>query len=104
MRRIWIVAALSICVADGQAVEPYTMQPHEIAQMPDYCQVKMTGGTAAEQRSWAARFGPLWIDMHHYCHGLKFIQRASRPSNSDLDRSELSAGRLQQGHPSGLAV
>lgn len=76
-----------MCVLDVGAVEPYTMQPAEIARMPDYCQAKMSGGTAAEQKAWADRFGALWIDMHHYCHGLKFVLRASRAAMSDLDRS-----------------
>jgi hypothetical protein len=25
--------------------------------------------------------------MHHYCHGLKFVQRASRPGISSQDRN-----------------
>jgi hypothetical protein len=77
---------LVLSVGAAHAVEPNPIQPREIPLLPDYCQVKMRPGSESEQRAWAARFGPLWGDMHHYCDGLKFVNRASRAGTGDIDR------------------
>jgi hypothetical protein len=87
MRTLAIVLPLLAAPLAAGAQESYTVQPSEIARMPDYCQVKLAGGADAEQRAWRSKFGVLWVDMHHYCHGLKFVQRASRPGISPRDRS-----------------
>jgi len=89
--RFWLMAgAFSIAVLRAgacPAVEPYAPTPAEIAQMPDYCQAKVGGPAfAAQQANWSERFGALWNDMHHYCLGLKNLQRASRPGISQQDK------------------
>src|SRR5581483_1879278 len=95
MKTAWLTAlvfASALWSSGGSAIEPYTVKPSEIAQMPDYCQAKL--GVAEKQADWGARFGALWIDMHHYCHGLKFIQRASRPGITVQDRGFYLNGAL----------
>ncbi|HEY9447583.1 MAG TPA: hypothetical protein VIQ62_10965 [Burkholderiales bacterium] len=87
MKTAFIVLPLLAVPLVAGSVESYTVKPGEVAQMPDYCQVKLAGGSAAEKRAWGTKFGALWEDMHHFCHGLKFIQRASRPGISPQDRS-----------------
>ena len=49
--------------------------PGEIAMMPDYCQAKM-GSNADLYQQWNKRMGPdKFMHLHHYCHGLKQMNR-----------------------------
>ena len=83
-----VLSTSALLPRPAAAVESYAVKPSEVAQMPDYCQAKIGGPAyAAKQGDWPQRFGALWLDMHHYCHGLKFIQRASRFDISDQDRN-----------------
>src|SRR4051812_9335538 len=87
MKSTWVTALLSassVWMSSAGAVEPYTVKPNEIALMPDYCQAKL--GVREKEADWGVRFGAPWMDMHHYCHGLKFMQRASRPGITVQDR------------------
>jgi hypothetical protein len=87
MMRVLIAGTLlMLSLGAAHAVEPYAIQPREVPLLPDYCQVKMGRPTESEQRAWAARFGLLWGDMHHYCNGLNFVNRASRGGIGDIDR------------------
>lgn len=67
---------------------PHAPLPEEVARMPRYCQVKMgMPGSASEESYWRQRFGGLWIDMHHFCQGLKDLQRGGRVTASKEFRS-----------------
>ena len=61
--------------AQAQKTWPHMPTPAEIALMPDYCQAKM--GTNDEFRQlWNKRMGPdRFMHLHHYCHGLKQMNR-----------------------------
>jgi len=91
LRLLLIVAsgAVFLDVPPATALEPYAAQPQEIALMPEYCRAKIGGpgfAAASNYDMWAKRFGDVWLHMHHYCHGLKFVQRASRAGISKEDR------------------
>lgn len=55
------------------AAMPYAPTDAEVAALPKFCAVKFKRpGPNSE-----AQFGRKnWIHMHHYCHGLKFVNRA----------------------------
>lgn len=54
---------------------PHMPTPEEVAMMPDYCQAKM-GGSAERYQYWNKRMGPdKFVHLHHYCHGLKQMNR-----------------------------
>jgi hypothetical protein len=61
--------------AQAQKTWPHMPTPSEIAMMPDYCQAKM--GTNEElKQQWNQRMGPdKFVHLHHYCHGLKQMNR-----------------------------
>lgn len=64
----------------AQAPMPYEPSPAEIAMLPLACQVKLSEQgrkDQAQQAMWSARLGAnTWLHFHHYCHGLKFMNRA----------------------------
>lgn len=58
----------------------------EVMAMPDYCQAKM-GNNQALHDEWRLRMGPnLFMHLHHYCHGLKHMRRASTASDAQKRR------------------
>lgn len=72
-----VAAACSPCSPALAQSEPHMPTPAEILQMPEYCQAKM-GGNQALHDSWRLRMGPdLFLHLHHFCHGLKHMRRAS---------------------------
>jgi hypothetical protein len=69
--------ALAILTSPVQAQQkwPHMPTPAEIAMMPDYCQAKM-GANAEFYQQWNKRMGPdKFVHLHHYCHGLKQMNR-----------------------------
>jgi tetratricopeptide (TPR) repeat protein len=60
------------------AAMPYAPTDAEVAALPKFCAVKFKRpGPNSE-----AQFGRKnWIHMHHYCHGLKFVNRARNYPN-----------------------
>jgi tetratricopeptide (TPR) repeat protein len=48
----------------------------EMLQLPDYCQAKykLPQGSP-EWKAWQSRIGQNFIDLHHYCAGLNFVNR-----------------------------
>jgi hypothetical protein len=68
--------ALLMNPVQAQQKWPHMPTPNEIALMPDYCQAKM-GSDAAVYQQWNQRMGPdKFMHLHHYCHGLKQMNRA----------------------------
>lgn len=61
--------------AQAQKTWPHMPTPAEIALMPDYCQAKM-GPNEELRQQWNKRMGPdKFVHLHHYCHGLKQMNR-----------------------------
>ena len=55
---------------------PYAITDAEVAMLPAGCQAKLKGINPSGT-DWALKFGDkVWPHMHHFCHGLKFINRA----------------------------
>jgi len=72
---ITCLAASAPCAA----LQGYNVEPQELVLMPDYCKAKMSGGQMVPMGDWPEKFGDVWGHMHHYCHGLKYLQRSSKP-------------------------
>ncbi len=83
---LWFVPSMP-----GHAQLPYAPLEGEIAMMPPYCQVKFD--TAGQRRNehdrFARQFGSVWIHFHHYCHGLKYVNRARTTTNENHRRQYL---------------
>jgi hypothetical protein len=71
-----IALTLLMYPAQAQKVLPNAATPSEIAMLPDFCQAKF--GTNAElSQQWNQRMGPdKYVHLHHYCHGLRWTDRA----------------------------
>jgi hypothetical protein len=71
-----ILSAFLITPAQAQQKWPHMPTANEIALMPDFCQAKM-GSNAELYQQWNKRMGPdKFMHLHHYCHGLKQMNRA----------------------------
>jgi hypothetical protein len=83
----FLIAGLLVSLAaEAQPPMPYAATPEEIAAMPEACQVKLSEEgrrNQALQDRWANQLGRVtWLHFHHFCHGLKFLNRA----NGTIDR------------------
>lgn len=48
----------------------------EIMRLPPYCQAKFNAPTSSpEWKAWRAQIGQNFIDLHHYCAGLNYMNR-----------------------------
>lgn len=48
----------------------------EMMRLPPYCQAKFNAPTSsAEWKSWRGQIGENFIDLHHYCAGLNYMNR-----------------------------
>lgn len=64
------------------AALPYAPSDAEVAQLPNFCAVKFK----RPGPNFEAQFGRKnWIHMHHYCHGLKFVNRAKNYPKESRD-------------------
>lgn len=80
-------AAWLLAVGHAGARSDYT--PADVAQMPPHCLAKLKLDPRYPEASFAPRFGEYWIHLHHYCHGLKWANRARQ----SVDR-RVRAGNL----------
>ena len=74
-----LVAAIAWTAAAqaGAQPEPHMPTPAELMAMPEYCQAKL-GTNQALHDQWRTRMGPeLFMHLHHFCHGLKHMRRAT---------------------------
>jgi tetratricopeptide (TPR) repeat protein len=72
----WGIAATVVCTHAG-AVD-YSFKPNaaEILRMPPYCRAKFNAPQGSpEWKAWRDRIGENFIDLHHYCSGLNFVNR-----------------------------
>lgn len=66
----WLLAALPAAAQNSA----YT--PADVAQLPPHCLAKLKFDPRYTEAAFAPRFGEYWIHLHHYCHGLKWVNRA----------------------------
>ena len=83
----WATFSFAASAVWGAAPMPYEASPTEIAALPAACQVKLSEQgrkDQAQQAMWSARLGAnTWLHFHHYCHGLKFMNRAQFAINRE---------------------
>lgn len=72
----WGIAATVVgthAVAVDYSVEPNAA---EMLRMPPYCQAKFAlRAGSPEWKAWRDQIGENFIDLHHYCSGINFINR-----------------------------
>lgn len=70
---LFLAAGTSPALAVDTTSKP---NPVEMMRLPPYCQVKFSAPTSsAEWKAWRAQIGENFIDLHHYCAGLNFMNR-----------------------------
>lgn len=82
-RGLFVLSALAVAagLAQAQPKLPYAISPAELQLLPEGCKAKLDTALRTNQQlqdQWANRLGPdTWRHLHHYCHGLKFMNRAN---------------------------
>lgn len=73
---LWGIAVSAFSVHAGAADYSYKPNAAEMQRMPPYCQVKWNfPPTSPEWKSWRDQIGSNYIDVHHFCAGLNFMNR-----------------------------
>src|SRR4030095_7881966 len=84
----WLVAC-AMAVLPNVAMGRLTPSETEWRSWPEYCRVRFAIAgygadtqfaariSQAELDQWASRMGKAWRDLHHYCYGLIYVDRAS---------------------------
>ncbi len=78
MHRHLLGGALLIWTMSASAADilPWAPSTAEMKLLPEYCKVRSTDNhKLPEFQSWMQRVGPKFLDLHHYCAGLNFINR-----------------------------
>ncbi len=58
------------------SIQSFVPSETEMRVLPQYCVVKFKSSTSSvEWKNWRDQLGPNYIDIHHYCAGLNFINR-----------------------------
>lgn len=70
----FITIMLFMLARQGSATQSYQPAPSELKLLPPFCAAKYAGKGPQYER-WKAILGPGFIDVHHYCAGLRFINR-----------------------------
>lgn len=74
------------------AALPYAPSDAEVAQLPNFCAYKFK----RPGPNFESHFGRKnWIHMHHYCHGLKFVNRAKNYPKESRDYLARAKGEYQ---------
>ncbi len=69
----WILGFVLSCPLAAAAMLPHAPSDAEVAALPRFCAIKFKRpGPDSESQFGRAN----WTHMHHYCHGLKFVNRA----------------------------
>lgn len=72
----WGIAASVVCANAGAVDFSYKPNAAEMLRMPPYCKAKFTLPQGSpEWKSWRDRIGTNFIDLHHYCAGLNYVNR-----------------------------
>lgn len=70
------VVALGAATRASAAVDHRYYNESDIPRMPEYCKVKfLAPQDSPEWRMWQQRIGHNFIDLHHYCAALNFMNR-----------------------------
>lgn len=73
-----LASALLAGPVHAQQKWPHMPTAAEVAVMPEYCRAKMGTDTALSDQ-WNKKMGPdKYMHLHHYCHGLKLLNRLSK--------------------------
>lgn len=79
---------LASSVAWAQPKLPFSPTDQEILMLPEECKIKLKGGPPPAN---AQHLAGVWIDLHHYCFGLNFMNRASFTINKTDKRFNLQS-------------
>ncbi len=72
----WGLAAIVVCAHAGAAEKSYQPTAAELRRLPAFCQVKLTlPRSSPEWKAWHQQIGENFIDVHHYCVGINFVNR-----------------------------
>jgi tetratricopeptide (TPR) repeat protein len=102
IRNVTFAGIVAICfgaIAHAAELKPFAPTPTELASLPQYCKDRLNPAIGANRhnpvaRKWFEVFGPNYLDLHHFCFGLNFYNRAvmasgnSRLHNYYLEQSE----------------
>lgn len=79
MMRLPLILSLLITAFPAYAqssLQNFRPSPAETRQLPAYCAVKFNSSTdSPEWKMWRKQLGSNYIDMHHFCAGLNFLNR-----------------------------
>lgn len=73
--RLLTTMLLLAAARPGWALLPHAATQDEFAMLPPYCAARMKGIKSPEYKLWAARLGRDFEHTHHYCNGLRFLNR-----------------------------
>ena len=98
MKRITVINLFLIMAVLHEPLEaavlPEAVSDAEMSRLPQYCVARMKmPQNSAEARAWRAQIGVNFLDIHHYCAGLNFINRywaarTTRERNYYLQRAD----------------
>jgi tetratricopeptide (TPR) repeat protein len=70
---LWLAGGISPAIAVDTGLRPNAA---EIMRLPKYCQVKYNAPQGSpEWKAWQDQIGKNFIDLHHFCAGLNFVNR-----------------------------
>lgn len=69
-----LFVALFISVSHAEEVLGDKPSDRELMALPEYCKARMNEHSP-EHEAWAARLGPHFLEIHHYCFGLNYLNR-----------------------------
>lgn len=79
MMRLPLILSLLLAGSNAFAqsnLQSFLPSPAEMHQLPAYCAVKFNSKTdSPEWQMWRNQLGSNYLDMHHYCAGLNFLNR-----------------------------
>jgi hypothetical protein len=71
-----LILGFFVLPLQAQQKLPYGLTDAELAVLPSYCHAKLRGD-AETKKLWNQRMGmENFVHLHHFCHGLKFMNRA----------------------------
>ena len=81
MKKIMLLLVLlAIAISTKAADQQATIE--ELKMLPSFCVYKHRDYRSPEsKKKWQKTFGELWGDMHHYCWGVNFRNRAAKSKN-----------------------
>lgn len=83
MKKLLIIVLLMACpvVVSAGPMLPASPSAVELSMLPPYCKVRTEKGLDRADptvRRWFDLLGPNYLDIHHHCMGLNYINRAMK--------------------------